>query len=111
MPRCWTLFDGADETIHDDRRYPTADARRPGHASAQSAGIPLADPSTPAGLRARRHGTLPADVAQALLDAAAELEASEEAFAELVEQKRELQRRLANCESNLRAALARPARA
>lgn len=65
---------------------------------------------TPAHLRdcVRRHGgTLPADVAQALLDAAAELEGSEEAFAELVDQKQALQRALAQPQSNLRAALTR----
>ncbi|MGY4837950.1 hypothetical protein [Burkholderia pyrrocinia] len=56
---------------------------------------------------ARRYrGTLPADVEQALLDVAHELEASEDAFAVVVDQKHALQRRLAQTESNLRAALA-----
>ncbi|CAG9191704.1 hypothetical protein [Burkholderia vietnamiensis] len=41
-----------------------------------------------------------------MLDAAHELEASEEAFAAVVDQKHALQRRLAQAESNLRAALA-----
>ncbi|MDF3084380.1 hypothetical protein KPB01_26515 [Burkholderia sola] len=50
--------------------------------------------------------TLPADVVQALLDAAHELKASEDAFAVVVDQKDALQRRLAQTESNLRAALA-----
>ncbi|HDR9757872.1 TPA: hypothetical protein QDC44_001996 [Burkholderia cepacia ATCC 25416] len=60
---------------------------------------------------ARRYrGTLPADVEQALLDAAHELEASEDAFAVVVDQKRALQRRLAQTESNLRAALAQRVR-
>ncbi|WP_260444890.1 MULTISPECIES: hypothetical protein [Burkholderia] len=54
----------------------------------------------------RYHGILPADVEQALLDAAHELEASEDAFAVVVDQKHALQRRLAQTESNLRAALA-----
>jgi hypothetical protein len=54
----------------------------------------------------RYRGTLPADVEQALLDAAHELEASEEAFAAVVDQKHALQRRLARTESNLRTALA-----
>ena len=59
----------------------------------------------------RRHrGTLPADVVQALLDAAYALEASEHAFAVVVNQKHALQRRLAQTESNLRAALALRAR-
>ena len=58
----------------------------------------------------RYGGTLPADVEQALLDAACELEASEEAFAVVVAQKHALQRRLAQTESNLRAALAAHAR-
>lgn len=68
---------------------------------------------SPAHLRdcARRYrGTLPADVEQALLDAAHELEASEDAFAVVVDQKRALQRRLAQTESNLRAALAQRVR-
>ncbi|PCE30220.1 hypothetical protein [Burkholderia ubonensis] len=51
-------------------------------------------------------GMLPAGVEQALLDAAHELEASEEAFAVVVDQKHALQCRLAQTESNLRAALA-----
>lgn len=54
----------------------------------------------------RYRGTPPADVVQALLDAAHELEASEDAFAVVVDQKHALQRRLAQAESNLRAALA-----
>ncbi|WP_058034881.1 hypothetical protein [Burkholderia pseudomallei] len=54
----------------------------------------------------RYRGTLPADVVQALLDAAHELEGSEDAFAVVVDQKHALQRRLAQTESNLRAALA-----
>ncbi|WP_081472783.1 hypothetical protein [Burkholderia ambifaria] len=58
----------------------------------------------------RYRGTLPADVEQALLDAAQELEASEDAFAVVVDQKHALQRRLAQTESNLRAALAPHAR-
>ncbi|WP_253191679.1 hypothetical protein [Burkholderia cenocepacia] len=69
--------------------------------------------ASPAHLRdcvRRYRGTLPADVVQALLDAAHELEASEHAFAVVVDQKHALQRRLAQTESNLRAALARPAR-
>ncbi|WP_244133105.1 hypothetical protein [Burkholderia metallica] len=53
----------------------------------------------------RYRGTLPADVVQALLDASHELEASEHAFAVVVDQKHALQRRLAQTESNLRAAL------
>jgi len=55
----------------------------------------------------RYRGTLPADVEQALLDAAHALEASEEAFAAVVDQKHALQRQLAQTESNLRAVLAR----
>ncbi|NTY41144.1 hypothetical protein FCJ57_33505 [Burkholderia diffusa] len=58
----------------------------------------------------RFRGTLPADVAQALLDAAHELEASGHAFAVVVDQKHALQRQLAQTESNLRAALAMRAR-
>ncbi len=54
----------------------------------------------------RYRGTLSADVEQALLDAAYELEAGEEAFAAVVDLKHALQRRLAQTESNLRAALA-----
>ncbi|ABX19912.1 hypothetical protein [Burkholderia multivorans] len=54
----------------------------------------------------RYRGTLPADVVQALLDVAHELEATEDAFAVVVDQKDALQRRLALAESNLRAALA-----
>ena len=53
----------------------------------------------------RYRGTLPADVTQALLDAAAEIEGSEQAFAELVEQKRALQQVLAATQANLRAAV------
>ncbi|MDF0506782.1 hypothetical protein POK33_39195 [Burkholderia cenocepacia] len=63
----------------------------------------------PAHLRdsVRRHrGTLPAEVAHALLDAAHALEAGEDAFAVFVDQKHALQRHLAQTESNLRAALA-----
>ncbi len=47
---------------------------------------------------------LSAELRQLLLDAAAELEGSEHAFAELVDQKQALQRALAQCQSNLRAA-------
>ncbi|HDR9591553.1 TPA: hypothetical protein QDC37_000310 [Burkholderia aenigmatica] len=54
----------------------------------------------------RYRGTLPADVEKALLDAACELEASEEAFA--VDRKDALQCRLAQTESNLCAARAFP---
>ncbi|WP_254217172.1 hypothetical protein [Burkholderia multivorans] len=54
----------------------------------------------------RYRGTLPADLVQALLDVAHELEASEDAFAVVVDQKDALQRRLAQAEANLRAALA-----
>ncbi|HEM7851461.1 hypothetical protein LGM85_22775 [Burkholderia multivorans] len=54
----------------------------------------------------RSRGRLPADVVQALLDVAHELEATEDAFAVVVDQKDALQRRLAQAESNLRAALA-----
>ncbi|WP_249176448.1 hypothetical protein [Burkholderia cenocepacia] len=54
----------------------------------------------------RYRGTLPADVVQALLDAAHELEASEHAFAVVVDQKQALQRLLVQTESNLRAVLA-----
>ncbi|WP_321959272.1 hypothetical protein [Burkholderia cenocepacia] len=67
---------------------------------------------SPAHLRdcARRYrGTLPVVVEQALLDAAHELEASEDSFAVVVDQKLALQRRLAQTESNLRAALAQRA--
>ncbi|MEK7898130.1 hypothetical protein AAB990_22840 [Burkholderia contaminans] len=56
---------------------------------------------------ARRYrGTLSTDVVQALLDAAHELDASEEAFAVVVDQNHALQRRLAQTESNLRTTLA-----
>ncbi|KUZ97527.1 hypothetical protein WI40_14720 [Burkholderia ubonensis] len=76
-----------------------------------SAPVPPAYRSpSPAHLRdcARRYrGTLPVDVEQALLDAARELEASEDAFAAVLDQTRALQRRLTQTESNLRAALAR----
>ncbi|CAJ6624785.1 Uncharacterised protein [Burkholderia pseudomallei] len=44
------------------------------------------------------------DVLQAMLDAASELEGSEEAFAAVVDEKRDLQRKLAQTESNLRGA-------
>ncbi|OXJ06920.1 hypothetical protein CFB39_38190 [Burkholderia sp. AU6039] len=44
------------------------------------------------------------------VDAAHELEASEDAFAVVVDQQHALQRRLAQTESNLRAALAAHAR-
>ncbi|MBN3506413.1 hypothetical protein [Burkholderia cenocepacia] len=59
----------------------------------------------------RRHAQemgdrLPAELRQLLLDAAAELEGSEQAYAELVDQKQALQRTLAATQSNLRAALA-----
>lgn len=54
----------------------------------------------------RYSGTLPADVVHALLDAAHALEAGEHAFAVVVDQKHALQYRLAQTESNLRAALA-----
>ncbi|WP_243771110.1 hypothetical protein [Burkholderia cenocepacia] len=54
----------------------------------------------------RYRGTLPADVMEALLGAAHALEASEDAFAVVVDQKHALQHRLAQTESNLRAALA-----
>ncbi|MBY8608154.1 hypothetical protein K7N18_25340 [Burkholderia arboris] len=65
--------------------------------------------TTPAQLR--RHvqeagDALPAELRQLLLDAAAELEGSEHAHTELVDQKQVLQRALAQCQSNLRAALA-----
>ncbi|MBJ9696947.1 hypothetical protein [Burkholderia cenocepacia] len=54
----------------------------------------------------RYRGTLLADVVEAMLDAAHALEASEHAFAVVVDQKHALQYRLAQTESNLRAALA-----
>ncbi|KVD94714.1 hypothetical protein WS63_03510 [Burkholderia stagnalis] len=60
--------------------------------------------SSPARLRdcvRRYRDTLPADVVQALLDAARALEASEEAFAAVVDQKHALQRQLAQTESDL----------
>ncbi|MBU6492185.1 MAG: hypothetical protein KGL61_05185 [Burkholderiales bacterium] len=47
---------------------------------------------------------LSCDVQQALLDAANEIEGSEEAFATVVDEKRNLQRKLAQTESNLRGA-------
>ncbi|WP_322080115.1 hypothetical protein [Burkholderia cenocepacia] len=53
---------------------------------------------------------LPANLRQLLLDAAAELEGSEQAYTELVDQKQALQRALAQSQSNLRAALAIRAR-
>ncbi|WP_410199283.1 hypothetical protein [Burkholderia cenocepacia] len=49
---------------------------------------------------------LPAELRQLLLDATAELEGSEQAYAELVDQNQALQRALAQRRSNLRAALA-----
>jgi hypothetical protein len=51
-------------------------------------------------------GNLSADVRQALFDAANEIEGSEEAFAVVIDEKRELQRELAQAESNLRGAYA-----
>ncbi|RQT37519.1 hypothetical protein [Burkholderia contaminans] len=76
---------------------------------------------TPAAFRSttpeqlRRHvraagDRLPAMLRQLLLDAAAELEGSEQAFAELVDQKQALQRALAQCHANLRATPAMQAR-
>ncbi|MBB1636091.1 hypothetical protein A9975_35265 [Cupriavidus sp. UME77] len=62
---------------------------------------------TPGRLRCyaqRYSGKLPAEVQQALLDAANEIEASEEVFATVVDQKRELQQKLSHTESNLRSA-------
>lgn len=62
---------------------------------------------TPNRLRqfAQQHaGKLPATVHQALLDAASEIEGSEEAFAVVVDEKQALQRKLAQTESNLRGA-------
>lgn len=50
---------------------------------------------------------LPAALRQLLLEAAAEIEGGEQAFADLVDQKHALRRRLAQIESNLRAALVR----
>ncbi|KVU14163.1 hypothetical protein WK62_31080 [Burkholderia ubonensis] len=63
--------------------------------------------STPERLRHRVRDagdSLPAELRQLLLDAAAEIEGSAHAFAELVDQKQALQRALALTESNLRAA-------
>ncbi|CAG9236032.1 hypothetical protein PSP6_690128 [Paraburkholderia tropica] len=62
---------------------------------------------TPDRLRryAQQHsGELASDVQQALLNAANEIEGSEEAFAVVVDEKRDLMRKLANTESNLRGA-------
>ncbi|WP_396334110.1 hypothetical protein [Burkholderia anthina] len=79
-------------------------------ARAMPARIPVALRSiTPDQLR--RHvqaagDRLPAELRQLLLDAAAELEGSEQAYAALVDQKQALQRALTQCQSNLRAALA-----
>ncbi|MBN3829807.1 hypothetical protein G3O00_40485 [Burkholderia sp. Ac-20384] len=61
--------------------------------------------------RLRRHAQdagdrLPVEMRQLLFDASAELEGSEQAYAALVDQKQALQRALAQCQSNLRAALA-----
>lgn len=79
-----------------------------------SATIPSAFRSaTPARLRhcVQQAGDgLPAELRQLLLEAAAELEGSEQAFAELIDQKQALQRALTATQSNLRAALARRAR-
>jgi hypothetical protein len=63
--------------------------------------------ATPDRLRdfARKRGAkISADVKEALLDAASEIEGSEEAFAVIVDDKRELQKRLAHTESLLRSA-------
>lgn len=89
----------------------TADTPQPTHddRGMREPGPPAYRTPSPAHLRdcARRyHGTLPADVAQALLDAAHEIEASEVAFAVVVDQKHALERRLAQTELNLHAALA-----
>ncbi|KUZ80156.1 hypothetical protein [Burkholderia ubonensis] len=73
-------------------------------------GLPEHHSPSPAHLRdlvRGYRGTLPADVEQALLDAAHELEASAGAFAVVVDQKHASQRQLAQTESNLRTALAR----
>lgn len=79
-------------------------------ACATPASVPAAFRSTtPERLRchAQEEGDgLPAALRQLLLEAAAELEGSEQAYAELVDQKQALQRALAQCQSNLRAALA-----
>ncbi|AOI68734.1 hypothetical protein [Burkholderia ubonensis] len=61
--------------------------------------------------RLRRHvqeegNRLPAALRQRLQEAAAEIEGSEHAFADLVDQKQALQRALARTQTNLRAALA-----
>ncbi|WJN72110.1 hypothetical protein [Burkholderia anthina] len=77
--------------------------------------VPLESRSAgPAHLRdcvRRYRGTLPANVVQALLDAAHEFEASEHAFAVVVDQTHaQQQRRLAQTGSNLRAVLAPRAR-
>lgn len=79
-------------------------------ACATRARIPAAFRSTTPG-RLRNHAqrvseSLPADLRQLLLDAAAEIEGSEHAFADVVDQKQALQRALALSESNLRATLA-----
>ncbi|MDR0242897.1 MAG: hypothetical protein LBJ65_14955 [Burkholderia sp.] len=77
---------------------------------ATPARIPAAFRSTtPEQLRRHVQDTgdcLPTEQRQLLLDAAAELEGSEHAYAELVDQKQALQRALAQSQSNLRAALA-----
>lgn len=64
---------------------------------------------TPAQLRElgeEHKAMLPPSVQQALCDAAAEIEGSEDAYAALVGQNRELRRKLLEMERNLRSTLA-----